>query len=191
MVRKDLINKKFGNLLVLSKNDTINKNNRTYWNCVCDCGNEKITHTNLLTSGRCKSCGCLQKIAHNKEPDREKAIIKIIFLNSIKKRSKKINLPYDISIEYFSDLIKKPCYYCGIEHSNYAKDRNYHGTKKYVTSDTIVYYNGVDRIDSSLGYLTDNVVPCCRSCNCAKNTMSDVVFKEFITRVYNFYCNVN
>ena len=35
-------------------------------------------------------------------------------------------------------------------------------------------YNGIDRIDSKIGYLPNNVTPCCKWCNKAKsNTPHD------------------
>ena len=62
--------------------------------------------------------------------------------------------------------------------------------KKYgrKTSDTIVYCNGIDRIDSSKGYVKGNVVTSCKYCNTAKNTMTQQEFKEWIVRVYEHYC---
>ncbi len=32
-----------------------------YWNCVCDCGGEKVVSTLHLGAGAIQSCGCLQK----------------------------------------------------------------------------------------------------------------------------------
>lgn len=55
--RLQLNNQKFGKLFVKSLNDILGQ--RTYWNCICDCGNEKIASGKLLVNGDCKSCGCL------------------------------------------------------------------------------------------------------------------------------------
>lgn len=49
---------RFGRLLVLKKVGT-SKYGSQIWLCRCDCGNEKRTTTNKLTSGCVKSCGCL------------------------------------------------------------------------------------------------------------------------------------
>lgn len=56
----DLINKEFGRLKVLYKNEE-KRNGRTYWHCQCNCGVEKDIETYNLTSGRIKSCGCLNQ----------------------------------------------------------------------------------------------------------------------------------
>ena len=67
-----------------------------------------------------------------------------------------ISLDYDI----FSELIIQPCSYCG----------------KYNELEVI----GIDRIDSSKGYVPSNCVPACEDCNRAKGEMSREEFKEFI-----------
>ena len=36
--------------------------------------------------------------------------------------------------------------------------------------------NGVDRVDSSLGYIEENCVPCCKFCNYAKRALPVDVF---------------
>lgn len=55
----DLTNKKYNRLLVLDI--YTKKNNKTYWRCKCDCGQEVIVEGYQLTSGRTKSCGCLNR----------------------------------------------------------------------------------------------------------------------------------
>jgi len=56
----DIINKKFGRLLVLKKNGS-DKHGKSLWLCHCDCGNEVIIIGQNLKNGVTKSCGCLQK----------------------------------------------------------------------------------------------------------------------------------
>jgi len=51
---------RFGRLTVIHM-DGVNKKGATMCLCKCDCGNEKRTMTNALTTGRCKSCGCLHR----------------------------------------------------------------------------------------------------------------------------------
>jgi len=54
--KASLIGKRFGRLVVLEET---RKGNSVAWICKCDCGGEKITRTNLLTSGKTRSCGCV------------------------------------------------------------------------------------------------------------------------------------
>ena len=53
----DLTGKRFGKLVVVERTDS--KNRRTMFLCKCDCGNSKIVRSELLISGKTKSCGCL------------------------------------------------------------------------------------------------------------------------------------
>lgn len=55
---KDYKGQRFGKLVV--KEFYHRKNNSYYWNCICDCGNEKIIRITNLTSGATNSCGCLK-----------------------------------------------------------------------------------------------------------------------------------
>ncbi len=47
----------FGRLTVL--NMTRTKQGRTYWKCLCSCGNSNWVRVDSLTLGASKSCGCL------------------------------------------------------------------------------------------------------------------------------------
>ena len=54
--KPDLTGKKFGRLTVIEKLP-ISKN-PTYWNCICECGKNKITTYTSLNTGLTQSCGC-------------------------------------------------------------------------------------------------------------------------------------
>lgn len=56
---EEMINKRFGKLVVLKKTDK--KKYKTYFLCQCDCGNKTIVEYYSLIYGNTKSCGCLQK----------------------------------------------------------------------------------------------------------------------------------
>lgn len=56
---KDLTGRRFGRLLVNSLNCI--ENEKVYWNCKCDCGNQIVVLRSSLTSGNTKSCGCLHR----------------------------------------------------------------------------------------------------------------------------------
>jgi hypothetical protein len=53
--------------------------------------------------------------------------------------------------EFITDIISCDCFYCEIKHPE--------------------YYNGIDKLDSSVEYCMDNIVPCCSICNFMKNSM--------------------
>lgn len=183
---KDLSGKIFGKLSVIKKHEKRSINNRVLWECLCECGNVCIISGDQLNRGSkggngipTRSCGCLRNNAHNKIKDREIAMWRRLYKSTVIKRSKKSGYNSDITYEKFLELSKSECHYCGLINSNYYKD-------SCESSDFILYYNGLDRIDSSIGYYHYNVVPCCRYCNCAKNTMSKHDFLNFIKRVYEY-----
>lgn len=53
----DITGERFGRLVVDSFAYT--KNNRAYWNCICDCGTHCVKMGKYLRNGDTKSCGCL------------------------------------------------------------------------------------------------------------------------------------
>lgn len=55
----DMLHQKCGRLTVVSRAE--NKNNRAYWNCLCECGNTTTISGKKLRTGQTKSCGCLRK----------------------------------------------------------------------------------------------------------------------------------
>jgi hypothetical protein len=59
-LHNNLIDKKFGRLLVIEKtNKRINRN--VVWKCLCDCGNIIEVKGASLSIKNTKSCGCINK----------------------------------------------------------------------------------------------------------------------------------
>lgn len=65
-------------------------------------------------------------------------------------------LDFTLTFEDFIKFWKNPCYYCG----------------------RVLKTIGLDRIDSSKGYIITNIVPCCSDCNYAKLEMTGQEFIE-------------
>ena len=122
----------------------------------CDCGarDEHVCVSKLL-KGQTKSCGCTSKLAPG-----EGAMSCVIsgYIRNATKRNQDYLLPRDVARKIF----KSDCIYCGAKPSNVQKKRKSNGD---------FVYNGIDRIDNSIGYVIGNVVPCCKRCNVAKNDM--------------------
>jgi hypothetical protein len=73
---------------------------------------------------------------------------------------------FDISEELFDTITNCPCYTCG----------------KLSTKE---HQNGLDRIDSSIGYIENNVYSCCGNCNYMKNNYSYKIFIDKCVLIYN------
>ena len=65
----DITGMKFGRLIVESYSHSSDK--KTYWNCICECGNHTVVRGDLLKGGNTKSCGCIthepRGTAHNRK----------------------------------------------------------------------------------------------------------------------------
>lgn len=56
----DLTSNRFGRLSVISQTRERDRHGKVLWNCLCDCGKQKIATTSALTKGSVRSCGCLR-----------------------------------------------------------------------------------------------------------------------------------
>lgn len=198
----DLTGQRFGRLVVVGRSEKKTKKGEYYWICKCDCGNTVLQLKGNITRKdgyKTVSCGCYKeeigKNPPNKDFDREEHIVNYLY-GKLKVRNKKIGFDNKkiISKEIFKTLINEPCQYCGLVQSNTSKDTvvydyGYVGDanhKRYV-SDFELYHNGIDRIDSSMGYVEGNVVSCCKYCNMAKSNRSTQEFLEWVEQVYDYY----
>lgn len=55
------VGKSFNMLYVVGHIPELSTSHRTYYQCICDCGNKVITRGSSLRSGSTKSCGCWQR----------------------------------------------------------------------------------------------------------------------------------
>jgi len=76
------------------------------------------------------------------------------------------NLDFEISQEEFNKIVKEPCHYCNI-----IQERG---------------FNGVDRLDSNIGYVLDNCVSCCKICNYMKCSLPVDVFLKRIEHILTY-----
>ncbi len=90
-------------------------------------------------------------------------------------RCRRRAIEWALSFEVFYSLVVDVCAVCGKKPIN-----------KYSRPDRVntkCYYNGIDRIDNSLGYIPTNVRPCCKLCNSMKSNLKDKVFKKHVIRM--------
>jgi len=169
MSRKDLSGSKFGRLSVQDEYE-IRKRRRTYWRCICDCGKEKWVSISSLRAGT-KSCGCLALELKSLEPGKS---AKNRFFRRYKTDAKKRSLNFNLNFEEFISLCHQDCFYCGNMPTKVLRE----------TSNGDFVHNGVDRIDSNIGYTISNCVSCCSKCNFAKGRLTQSEFFLMIERIY-------
>lgn len=120
-----------------------------------------------------KSCGCSRLKGRTDED-----VLATYVLEIYKSNAKRRGLELTLTVNDFKELIYKSCVYCGAAASNLIKPRRAQRRKP-------VKYNGLDRVDNSLGYTKENVVTCCGACNIAKNDRSEAEFLAWIEAAYN------
>jgi 5-methylcytosine-specific restriction endonuclease McrA len=175
-------NKQIGMLKILKMLPERKEKGRVVWQCECKCGEiVKVSSAGLLKNkiNACKKCTALSRKSLDRTP-----ILKHRIYKHYHFRSKKKNIPFDISFEKFTYLSDQPCHYCGLKNSNLSTERTYKGKK---VTDAVVFYNGLDRIDNNKGYTEDNIYTCCQICNYAKNNMSLEQFELWLTQTYNYH----
>ena len=140
----------------------------------------------LSTLQKARSCGCqkhnssLWKSIGAKNRSWQLTSGEAAFNNlytGYKNRALRSGKDFELSHEYFRQLTKQVCYYCGTEPSQISK-----GLGK--TSGDYIY-NGIDRVDSSKGYTQENTVSCCKTCNFMKLDHSQENFLQHIKKIYN------
>lgn len=178
---KDIIGKRFGRLLVKQRGQNLihpSQRESVMYLCICDCGKKKNICGTRLRLGRTNSCGCLAKeltIKRNRKAQGQSSFNSTYC--EYKFQAKRRGFIFDISKDEFKKITQQNCHYCGVEPSNVCKERK--GNGNYV-------YSGIDRVNSSFGYLADNCVPCCGWCNTMKRHYTKEQFKEQIIRLYHY-----
>lgn len=175
---KDWTNQKFGQLTVIRFNriEIRSKSQRRVylWDCLCVCGNTKSIDICDLKKGGTNSCGCLTSKWISEKRKKPDGIAARNGLLATYKRTCCELRGYEFSLtnEQFFHLLTQNCFYCGKEPSQVKKSKC-----------SYFVYNGVDRVDNSLGYTIDNVVTCCGECNSKKSGIT----KEMIYQLYHWF----
>jgi 5-methylcytosine-specific restriction endonuclease McrA len=97
----------------------------------------------------------------------------------------------DISFEKYLELSQYHCFYCNTEPSNaYNVAQPTTNYSQFAKDSGTFIYNGLDRISpEDKSHNLENCVPCCFTCNSAKNNMTLDQFKSLITSIYNHWAS--
>jgi hypothetical protein len=90
---------------------------------------------------------------------------------------------FHLTLPQFKVVSQMPCAYCAKEPSNLfrLKYKNDAGKLVYgLFPELEICYSGLDRVDTTKGYVHGNVVPCCGDCNLMKN---DGTLDEFFAQI--------
>ncbi len=169
-IKENLIGQKISMLSIIERH-IIKK--KVFYLCLCECGKTKLMRQESIK--RYKSCGCLHKLKVSKpQGERDLTAAKAAYNNYVY-RDKERGLDIDLTFEKFLQFSLRDCYYCGQKPDNVSRTK----------SGGIFIYNGLDRLDSRLGYTESNVVTSCHTCNTIKMAMTRESFDDWIIRAYN------
>jgi len=188
---RDQSGKTFGRLVVLRRTGT-NKHRTPLYECRCACGNiMEVSGAHLVAKYHpTRSCGCLladaarktmERVAHGphvKKPlgDSAKHRYYLNYFNGAAQRG----MIWGLTKEQVLKIAIQDCHYCGVP------PLNPFGSGLKQKPNGVFFSNGIDRKDPEMGYLLDNVLPCCKICNIAKSDMSYEVFCAYLTRLVQF-----
>ena len=140
--------------------------------CICECGALSIPLVSSLLRGSTKSCGCYRKESTAKRMtvystpiEAKQRSLFIAYGHGAKNR----RLIFALDYESFCELVLHPCHYCDIKPNP---------------------FNGLDRVDSAIGYTVSNCVACCPICNRAKGNMPYAAFLEYLSRFSRIHENL-
>jgi len=176
--RNDLTNRRFGKLVVKGFAGTTSSRN-SLWYADCDCGTKdvKVVGSQLL-NGRTKSCKCLW--AENRKrgwdvvrlPNGKASRNQV--LSGYKQKAARAGREWVLTDEQADAIMQNICHYCG------ALPSNCHLAGRHNGSFT---YSGIDRLNSSKDYTSDNVVACCWVCNWMKRDLSKEEFLRHVKQI--------
>jgi hypothetical protein len=168
-----MIGKTFGRWTIVSEAPSRRESKRSvarYYNARCVCGTEKEVRASSLRTK--KSNGC--KKCAKRLPDGVAALN--AFWLSYKYGAKLRGLRWSLSKKQFEKLVTSLCFYCG------ASPLPRMGITSRSRRPAML--TGVDRADSSKSYTKQNCVPCCKTCNLMKGSLSSGAFLIQVSKIY-------
>lgn len=152
--RLDLTGIRFGRRTVISSRHQSDANGDVLWICRCDCGAEDAVRASALNKGKadqCRKCAMSSKVTLRIRPF--EALFNRTLANAIRDGHE-----FTITYEEFAAFASAgECHYC-LNPVKFAM---------YCLANNGQAYN-LDRTDNSLGYVSGNLVVCCKRCNHAK-----------------------
>ena len=180
---KNLVEKRFGKLLVLKRVENYvrpNGKKMSQWLCLCDCGNTIVAaRSNLIGLGT-TSCGCSRRESAKRLFWRGYESISGTYWRQVKSNAKARALDFTITIEEAWNLFVEQEGKCALSGELLVMDPlHWQNTRLRSSKQTA----SLDRIDSSLGYVSGNVRWISKTINKMRLNMTDEEFVEECRKV--------
>jgi hypothetical protein len=177
---KDITGHQIGKLRVIKHSHT--EKNIVYWECICECGNTTTVASQRLRENITRSCGCLWQESMTKALYKGGQYITGTQFNRIRQNAKTKNIDFDITLEDIELLFDKQNKKCALS----GRDLIFESTIQQGGGNIIRGNASVDRIDSSLGYVLDNIQILDKDVNYAKRILSQEDFIRLCKEVSEY-----
>lgn len=176
---KNLAGQTFGHWTVISLDKV--KKEFAYWICQCSaCGNKTSVRGTALLQGRTTKCATCARSENGKKNRKDNFhVASGSVMAQYKNNAKTRGIAFKLTRDQIKLLMTGACYYCG----NLPANTVHIFAGRYDESRAI-FYNGIDRVDNTKGYIIENCVSCCKQCNWAKRDLTSDQFKNWIKRLY-------
>jgi hypothetical protein len=165
-----------GKWTVLQYAGVVNKHRR--YHCRCACGTTAVVMGSQLRRGKSSMCpSCAHRRGGAKRLQRMTGMDRLLnnLMKALPHNARYRDLAFTLSRDNVAALVSAPCAYCGEVAGNI-----YHRGQP-----SEMRYNGIDRVNSAVGYIPENCVPCCGTCNKMKLDYPIDAFQQHIERIYN------
>jgi hypothetical protein len=170
----DISGQKFGLFTVI--NLSHQRNGKMYWNCLCECGKEKIICSGSLVSGNTSTCGNRHIIGSKHKNWKGCGQISRQYWNCLIRGAKQRNIIFNITIEDGWNLFLSQNKQCALSGVDLCFAESY-------TTQRIHQTASLDRIDSSKGYTLDNIQWVHKEINMLKMNCDNQKFIEICRQV--------
>lgn len=166
---------KYGKYKIVS--NEIKLNGEAQVLCECDCGKSNYVSCYTLLNG--KSKGCLE--CNNSRPKDKNPSwlgfenISGKYYGRIKRNALKRKIHFDVSIEYFNELLIEQNFKCNLS----GVDISFSSSKK----DNYAASASIDRIDSNKGYIVGNLQWIHKDINFMKNNFDQNYFLDMCQKI--------
>ena len=175
-----MIGKKFGKLTVVALaagRGKLGESRR--WICKCDCGGKSITTTGNLNGGHTKTCGCLHDRVGGNHPNwRGCGEISAMKWKQYELMAKARKFEFNITIEFGWELFLKQKRLCALSGVLLLFGKSVAEARLTTAS--------LDRINSKIGYIKDNVQWVHKDINVMKMDLDESKFIELCKNVAIF-----
>jgi len=162
----DFVGRRFDKLIVIRRKENSSRGSR--WECKCDCGNVVIYTAHHLLQKDCKSCGCKRRTKYEEIPGS--------YFRNLRFGAKSRNLEYNLTPEFLWNLYLKQNRKCALSGVDITFDKNLNPK---------IHTASLDRINSSLGYVEENVQWVHKIVNQIKWDLSEDEFIKWISLIYH------